>query len=79
VSIFERKPLRPLKPLSGDAAAVTLEFEAFDYLITDVRMPGTLDGIEVAAHARRRNPRAVQRSGILVIESRWLRPARAAR
>lgn len=29
---------------------------AFDVLFTDVRMPGTLDGIDVALHARRRYP-----------------------
>jgi CheY-like chemotaxis protein len=30
--------------------------DGFDVLFTDVRMPGALDGIDVAEHARRRDP-----------------------
>lgn len=39
----------------GDEAARLLDGPArFDVLFTDVRMPGVLDGIGVAMHARRR-------------------------
>ncbi len=42
---------------SGDEAMVLLEgSENFDALITDVRMPGRLDGIDVATAARHRQP-----------------------
>ncbi len=42
----------------GDEAARLLDGpDRFDILFTDVRMPGTLDGIDVAVHARRRDPR----------------------
>ena len=41
---------------SGDRAAVLLETEQFDLLLTDVRMPGIKDGIDLAAHAWRRDP-----------------------
>lgn len=41
----------------GDEARALLDDPAgFDVLFTDVRMPGTLDGIDVALHARRRHP-----------------------
>ena len=41
----------------GDEAARLLDgLDGFDVLFTDVRMPGTLDGIDVAVHARRRYP-----------------------
>ncbi len=41
----------------GDEAARLLnKLDGFDVLFTDVRMPGTLDGIDVAVHARRRDP-----------------------
>ncbi len=36
---------------SGDKAAVLLDFERFDLLLTDVRMPGIKDGIELARYA----------------------------
>jgi CheY-like chemotaxis protein len=42
---------------SGDGAAAVLEHESFDCLLTDVRMPGKMDGIHLAAHARHREPR----------------------
>lgn len=41
---------------SGDAAASVLEGESFDILLTDVRMPGRMDGLDLAAHARQRSP-----------------------
>lgn len=41
----------------GDEACALLDdANDFDVLFTDVRMPGTLDGIDVALHARRRHP-----------------------
>ena len=41
----------------GDEAARLLDGACgFDVLFTDVRMPGTMDGIDVAMHARRRYP-----------------------
>lgn len=42
---------------NGDEAARLLDGpDGFDVLFTDVKMPGTLDGIDVAMHARRRDP-----------------------
>ncbi len=41
----------------GDAARGLLDgSDGFDVLFTDVQMPGTFDGIDVAIHARRRHP-----------------------
>lgn len=41
----------------GDEAARLLDGPGrFDVLFTDVRMPGLLDGVDVAMHARRRYP-----------------------
>ena len=42
---------------NGDEARALLnDPDGFDVLFTDVQMPGTLDGIDVALHARRRHP-----------------------
>src|ERR1700679_872431 len=42
---------------SGDEAALRLVGpELFDVLFTDVQMPGKMDGIHVATHARGFNP-----------------------
>lgn len=42
---------------NGDEAARLLDSsDGFDVLFTDVQMPGTLDGLDVAMHARRRRP-----------------------
>ncbi len=42
---------------NGDEAARLLDGPGrFDVLFTDVRMPGLLDGVDVAVHARRRYP-----------------------
>ena len=41
---------------SGDEAALVLGHRRFDLLLTDVQMPGRLDGIGLAAHARERDP-----------------------
>ncbi len=41
----------------GDEARALLDDpDNFDVLFTDVRMPGPLDGIDVALHARHRRP-----------------------
>lgn len=41
----------------GDRAAELLDGpDGFDVLFTDVRMPGTLDGVDLAVHARCRYP-----------------------
>ena len=41
----------------GDEAARLLDSaQGFDVLFTDVRMPGALDGIDVALQARRQHP-----------------------
>lgn len=40
----------------GDEAVTLLNGENFDILLTDVQMPGSLDGIGVALHARRLHP-----------------------
>ncbi len=41
---------------SVEAARLLDGIGGFDALLTDVRMPGLGDGIDVAVHARRRNP-----------------------
>ena len=41
---------------STEAARVLEEVAGFDVLMTDVQMPGPADGIDIAVHARRRNP-----------------------
>lgn len=42
---------------NGDEAARLLDGpDGFDVLFTDVQMPGTLDGLDVVMHARRRHP-----------------------
>lgn len=41
----------------GDMAFKLLDgFDGFDALFTDVQMPGTFDGLDVALHARQRHP-----------------------
>ena len=41
----------------GDEARTLLnDPDDFDVLFTDVRMPGTLDGIDLALHVRRQHP-----------------------
>ena len=42
---------------SGDEAALSLDKESFHLLLTDVRMPGIKDGLDLAAYALRQNPR----------------------
>jgi DNA-binding response OmpR family regulator len=41
---------------TGDQAAQLLACESFDLLLTDVRMPGKLDGIDVVHRARSLRP-----------------------
>lgn len=40
----------------GDEAAGLIDGMQFDLLLTDVHMPGQMDGLDVAAHARRVSP-----------------------
>ncbi len=41
---------------TGDEAAELIDGpDGFDLLVTDIQMPGTLDGIAVGEHARRRH------------------------
>ena len=40
----------------GDEAAGLIDDMHFDLLLTDVHMPGRMDGLDVAAHARRMDP-----------------------
>ncbi|MBC7799330.1 MAG: response regulator [Gemmatimonadaceae bacterium] len=40
----------------GDEAAGLIDDMEFDLLLTDVHMPGRMDGLDVAAHARRVAP-----------------------
>ena len=44
---------------STEAARLLDGIGGFDALLTDVQMPGLGDGIDVAVHARRRNPDVV--------------------
>jgi len=39
-----------------EAARLLDGLDGFDVLFTDVQMPGTCDGVDVAVHARRRHP-----------------------
>ena len=39
---------------ADEAAELVREIDGFDVLFTDVRMPGTLDGVDLALRARRR-------------------------
>ena len=41
---------------TGDEAAILLAEDGFDILLTDVTMPGQIDGIGLAEHARELNP-----------------------
>ena len=46
-----------VEAFNGDEAVKLLDgSDRFDVLFTDVRMPGSHDGVEVALHARRRYP-----------------------
>ena len=41
---------------TGDEAAILLAEDGFDLLLTDVTMPGQIDGIGLAEHARELHP-----------------------
>ena len=41
---------------SGDDGATTFDSQSFHLLLTDVRMPGTKDGLDLAEHVLERNP-----------------------
>jgi CheY-like chemotaxis protein len=47
-----------LEATSGDEGArLLIDPDGIDVIFTDVRMPGLLDGIDLALHARKRHPR----------------------
>lgn len=49
--------LRVTEAANGDGAAALIDGpDGFDLLLTDIQMPGDLDGRAVAQHARRRDP-----------------------
>ena len=55
--ILQDEGFKVVEAWNGDEAARLLDGpEGFDVLFTDVQMPGTLDGIDVVMHARRRHP-----------------------
>lgn len=41
---------------NGDDGAITFDNHPFHMLLTDVRMPGIKDGIDLATHVRQRSP-----------------------
>ena len=41
---------------TGDDAAKLIDADGYSLILTDVQMPGRLDGIDLAAHARERKP-----------------------
>lgn len=54
---LQEKGFEVVEARDGDEAVRLLDGPgSFDALFTDVRMPGTLDGLDVALHARRRHP-----------------------
>jgi DNA-binding response OmpR family regulator len=40
----------------GDEAAKLIDADGYSLVVTDINMPGKLDGIDVAAYARRKRP-----------------------
>ena len=55
--LLETHGYRVLAARSGDEAALLVaEGATVDVLFTDVRMPGALEGVDVAIHARGRHP-----------------------
>lgn len=56
--VLQEEGFEVIEAWDGDEAARLLDSaEHFDLLFTDVQMPGLLDGIDVALHARRRYAR----------------------
>ncbi|ACS42905.1 MULTISPECIES: response regulator [Methylorubrum] len=72
--LCEREGMRVLAASSGEAALTTLRDggEAIDWLLTDILLPGLIDGWAVAAAYRERHPRrpVVYASTAAQIESR---------
>ncbi len=55
--ILQDEGFEVVEAWNGDEAARLLDGpDRFDILFTDVQMPGMLDGLELAMHARRRCP-----------------------
>jgi len=55
--ILQNEGFEVVEAWNGDEAARLLDGpDSFDILVTDVQMPGTLDGVEVAIYARQRHP-----------------------
>jgi len=55
--ILQDEGFEVVEAWDGDEAARLLDGpDSFDILFTDVQMPGTLDGVEVAIYARQRHP-----------------------
>ncbi|MCP1550898.1 MULTISPECIES: response regulator [Methylorubrum] len=72
--LCEREGMRVLAASSGEAALTTLRDggEAIDWLLTDILLPGLIDGWTVAAAYRERHPKrpVVYTSTVAQIESR---------
>ena len=55
--ILQDEGFEVVEAWNGDEAVRLLDGpDSFDILFTDVQMPGTLDGVEVAIYARQRHP-----------------------
>ena len=55
--VLARAGLQVVEAPSGDAAAALMEADkGFDMLVTDVRMPGTCDGVSLALDWRQQVP-----------------------
>ena len=56
VDILEDEGFQVVAASTGDAAADLIDGpDGFDLVVTDIQMPGKLDGIAVGRHARRRH------------------------
>jgi DNA-binding response OmpR family regulator len=56
VEILAEAGFEVVQAETGDQAARLIDADGFSLVLTDVNMPGRLTGIELAAHARARNP-----------------------
>ena len=56
VDLLRDEGFQVVEVSTGDAAAVLIDGpDGFDLVVTDIQMPGKLDGIAVGRHARRRH------------------------
>jgi CheY-like chemotaxis protein len=54
---LREKGYRVIEAASGDEASdILLSGQAIDLVVTDVRMPGQIDGLALTAHAKQLNP-----------------------